>query len=80
MADDGIRNFGLGAVLGGAVAYWLRGLQNRAERAGRAVGAEVYGGEGSGTFEGTVTPATVMADRAERAGRGTGARQYGSDQ
>jgi hypothetical protein len=80
MADDGIRNFGLGAVLGGVVAYWLRGLQDRAERAGRAVGADVYGMAGSGTFEGTVTPAEVLADRAERAGRGGGARQYGSDQ
>lgn len=79
MSDDGVRNFGLGALLGGAVAYWLRGLQERAERAGRAVGAEVYGTEGTSMFEGTVTPAEVLAERAERAGRAAGARQYGSE-
>jgi hypothetical protein len=45
MADDGIRNFGLGAVLGGVVAYWLRGLQDRAERAGRGAGARQYGSD-----------------------------------
>jgi hypothetical protein len=79
MADDGIKHFGLGALLGGAVAYWLRGMQERAERAGRAVGADVYGTEGTSTFEGTVTPAEVVAERAERAGRATGGRVYGAE-
>jgi hypothetical protein len=79
MADDSVRNFGLGAVLGGLTAYWLRGALNRAERAGRAVGADAYGMAGSGTFEGTVSPAEVLAERAERAGRGVGAQRYGSE-
>ena len=79
MADDSIRNFGLGAILGGLTAYWLRGLQERAERAGRAVGGEAYGTEGSGSFEGTVSPAELLHERAERAGRGVGAQRYGSE-
>ena len=79
MADESVKHFGLGALLGGAVAYWLRGLQARAERAGRAIGAEAYGTEGTSTFEGTVTPAEVLAERAERAGRATGARGYGAE-
>ena len=46
MADDGIKHFGLGALVGGALAYWARGLQERAERTGRAVGARAYGAGG----------------------------------
>lgn len=79
MADDAVKHFGLGAILGGIAAYSLRLLQERAERAGRAVGGEVYGTEGTSTFEGTLAPSTVLHERAERAGRGAGARQYGSD-
>lgn len=79
MADDAVKHFGIGAILGGIAAYSLRMLQERAERAGRAVGGEVYGTEGTSTFEGTVTPSAVLHERAERAGRAAGARHYGTD-
>lgn len=77
-----IGKFGVGAVVGGALAYWLRGTLERsgtrAERIGRAVGADVYGA-GSG-FSGTtdLPPAAPPGERAERSGRATGARFYGA--
>ena len=76
MADDGIKHFGLGALVGGAVAYWLRGMQDRAERTGRAVGARAYGSDVEPQMD-TVTPAQAFAGRSERVGRATGARHYG---
>ena len=47
MADDAVKHFGIGAVLGGIAAYSIRVLQERAERAGRATGARQFGGERS---------------------------------
>jgi hypothetical protein len=76
MADDGIKHFGLGALVGGALAYWARGLQERAERTGRAVGARAYGAGAEPQVD-TVTPAAAFAGRSERVGRATGARHYG---
>jgi hypothetical protein len=78
MADDGIKHFGIGALVGGAVAYWLRGLQERAERTGRAVGARTYGAEDEPETN-LVPPGTAFAGRSERVGRATGSRMYGTD-
>jgi hypothetical protein len=77
MADDNIKHFGMGALVGGAVAYWVRGLQARAERTGRAVGARNYGAEVEPQVD-TVTPGTAFAGRSERVGRATGSRMYGT--
>jgi len=63
MADDGIKHFGLGALVGGALAYWARGLQERAERTGRAVGARAYGAGAEPQVD-TVTPAAAFAGRS----------------
>jgi hypothetical protein len=76
MAESGIKQFGLGALVGGALAYWARGMQERAERTGRAVGARTYGAEAEPQVD-TVTPGAAFAGRSERVGRATGARQYG---
>jgi hypothetical protein len=78
MADDGIKHFGLGALVGGALAYWLRGMQERAERTGRAVGARTYGADVDPQVD-TVTPGQAFSGRSERVGRATGARMYGTD-
>ena len=78
MADDGIKHFGLGALVGGALAYWLRGAQERAERTGRAVGARVYGADVEPEGD-TITPGAAFAGRSERVGRATGSRMYGTD-
>jgi len=78
MTDDGIKQFGIGALVGGALAYWLRGLQERAERTGRAVGARAYGTDVDPQVD-TVTPGRAFAGRSERVGRSTGARVYGTD-
>jgi hypothetical protein len=78
MADDGLKHFGIGALIGGAVAYWARGLQERAERTGRAVGARTYGAEVEPETN-LVPPGTAFAGRSERVGRATGSRMYGTD-
>jgi hypothetical protein len=78
MADDGLKHFGIGALIGGAVAYWARGLQERAERTGRAVGARTYGAEVDPQVD-TIGPGAAFAGRSERVGRATGSRVYGTD-